>query len=193
MQSKLQIDLSQGIVNIEGDAALVREIYRDLKDHLLNGASTPRVSVRDEIATVSEGDQRTSEAKPKTKRRTVRRKKADQDGGGSGINPNAPKLDKNLDTAKLDAFYGQFQPQTNYEKILIFLKFLVEELGIDEPNTDQVYTCFKKVGAKIPTAFAQAFRDTSSKRGYIDFNSATDISITIAGDNQFNDMLKAAE
>jgi hypothetical protein len=192
VQSKLHIDLSQGVVDVEGDTDLVREIYRDFKDQLLSGA--PAAQRPQSRPPAGAGQQQANgETKTKGKRRVAPRKKADGDGGASGINANAPKLDKNLDTSKLGAFYGQFAPKNNYEKILVFLKFITEELGQDEPNTDQVYTCFKKVGGKIPTAFAQAFHDTSSKRGYIDFNSATDISITIAGDNHFNDMMKAAE
>lgn len=177
-------------MEVEGDLDLVREIYRDLKDHLLNGApqadqTKPRAAAAIEAAAVSKPD-----AKLKTKRRTASRKKAESDGGSSGVVADAPKLDKNLDTSKLGPFYGQFAPKNNAEKILIFLKFVTEELGDDHANTDQVYTCFKRTGEKIPKAFAQAFYDTSSKLGYIDFRSATDIAITIAGDNHFNLGLK---
>lgn len=188
MQSKLHIDLSQGLVEVEGDADLVREIYRDLKDHLLSGAPSPgRIQPRTrEEALPADSN---SEGKPKAKRR-VSRKKADSDTSSSGISADAPKLDKNLDTSKLGAFYGQFEPKNNAEKILIFLKFITEELGQDNPNTDQVYTCFKKTGEKIPKAYAQAFYDTSSKHGFIDFRSATDIAVTIAGDNHFTHGLK---
>ena len=189
MQSKLHIDMSQGVVDIEGDADLVREIYRDLKDHLLSGAPAPSRSPprAPEGAAAAEGNGNT---KAKAKRRAVSRKKSEGDTGSSGISADAPKLDKNLDTSKLGAFYGQFEPKNNAEKILIFLKFITEELGQENPNTDQVYTCFKKTGEKIPKAYAQAFYDTSSKHGYIDFNSATDISVTIAGDNHLNHGLK---
>ena len=103
---------------------------------------------------------------------------------------DSPKMDKNLDASKLGDFFAQFEPKNNAEKILIYLKFITEELEVDPPNTDQVFTCFKMTGEKIPKAFAQAFYDTSSKHGYIDFNSATDISITIAGENHFNHGLK---
>lgn len=189
MQSKLHIDLSQGLVEVEGDADLVREIYRDLKDHLLSGAPAPdRAQPR-----TREGPppaDTNGEGKPKTKRRSSFRKKADGDSGSSAVSADAPKLDKNLDTSKLGAFYGQFEPRNNAEKILIFLKFITEELGQDSPNTDQVYTCFKKTGEKIPKAYAQAFYDTSSKHGFIDFRSATDIAVTIAGDNHFTHGLK---
>lgn len=189
MQSKLHIDMSQRVVDVEGDADLVREIYRDLKDHLLSGAPPPGRPQPATPAGAEAAPKGNGETKPKAKRRTATRKK-EGDTGSSAISADSPKLDKSLDTSKLGAFYGQFEPKNNAEKILIFLKFITEELGQENPNTDQVYTCFKKTGEKIPKAYAQAFYDTSTKFGYIDFNSPTDITITIAGDNHFNHGLK---
>lgn len=42
MHTKLHINISQGIVDVEGDADLVREIYADFKDKLLNGLEISR-------------------------------------------------------------------------------------------------------------------------------------------------------
>ena len=65
-----------------------------------------------------------------------------------------------------------------------------DELQIKSPNTDQFYTCFEKVDERVPRAFAQAFRDASSKSGYIDYKSPTDIRSTIMGNNYFKLELK---
>jgi hypothetical protein len=188
VQSKLHIDLSQGLVEVEGDADLVREIYRDLKDQLLSSAPSPGAQPRTpEKAPPPDSN---GEGKSKSKRRSSPRKKADGDSGSLGVSADSPKLDKNLDTSKLAAFYGQFDPKNHSDRILIFLKFITDELGVGEPNTDQVFTCYKKTGEKIPQAFAQAFYTASSRHGYVDFRSATDIAITIAGENRFNHELK---
>ena len=138
---------------------------------------------------MSEGDI-LDKVKAKPKRRAASRKRSTGDESNGSINADSPKLDKNLDTSQLGNFYSGFEPKNNSEKILIFLKFITDVLNIDSPNTDQIYTCFKKTGEKIPKAFAQAFRDTSSKHGYIDFRSASDIEVTISGDNHFNHDLK---
>jgi hypothetical protein len=193
MTTKLHINISQGIIDVEGDPELVRAIYADFKEQLLQsvkgGVSAappvrePRPTGNGEVA----GDPAN---KPKAKRRAPGKKKTSGDEGGSGVATDSPKLDKNLDTSGLGAFYGKYVPKNNAEKILIFLKFMTEELDIGNPNTDQVYTCFKATGEKIPKAFAQAFYDTSSKLGYIDFRSSVDLPITIAGDNHFNHTLK---
>ena len=193
MTTKLHIDISQGILDIEGDPELVREIYADFKIHLLSGAkfSLPAAAAAPTATPVGNAEEAAPPApKHKTKRRVAAKKKASGDEGGSGVIADSPKLDKNLDTSGLGAFYGQFTPKNNAEKVLIFLKFLTESLRIESPNTDQVYTCFKATGDKIPKAFAQAFYDTSSKLGYIDFRSPTDFPITISGDNHFNHKLK---
>lgn len=194
MTAKLHIDMSQGVISIEGDPDLVREIYKDFKDQLIHG--TPKTGIPDaqtppsahKSAAHVEPDEK---PKAKAKPRPPLKKRNDGAESSSGINPNVPKLDKNIDTSGLAAFYGQYEPKNNSEKILIFLKYLSENLAIESPNTDQVYTLFKKAGDKIPKAFAQAFHDTGNKHGFIDFNapSAT-ITITIAGDNHFNHDLK---
>lgn len=186
LHTKLHINISQGIIDIEGDADLVREVYSDFKDQLLNGVK-PQIQ---EHHPVDIEDSSSNAVKPK--RRSGQKKKTivSSDKVIGGVVANAPKLDKNLNTLELKTFYGQFEAKNNPEKILIFLKFITENLGISAPNTDQVYTCYKAVGEKIPSAFAQAFNDTSTKNGYIDYRSPTDIKITIAGENHFTHTLK---
>ena len=128
--------------------------------------------------------------KAKTKRRARVKDKAVDKEATRGVVIESPRLDKNLDTGGLEDFFAQFAPTNNSEKILTYLKFIVEELNIPSPNTDQVFTCFKATGQKIPEAFPQAFYTASSRHGFIDFKSASDISITIAGENHFNRKLK---
>jgi len=184
MTTKLHINISQGVIDIEGDPDLVREIYGDFKDQLLNG-SMARGQSRIEPDEVEEANE-TAKPRAKTKRKTVARKRSNGDEAGSGVSADAPKLDRDLDTSKLAAFYGQFNPKNHPEKILIFLSFLIDELGIGSPNSDQVYTCYIKANERIPKAFAQAFRDTSGRSfGYIDYKSGTDMRITTAGANHF--------
>jgi len=110
---------------------------------------------------------------------------------GRRLSPTNPKLDKNLDTSGLPDFYDQFEAKNNAEKILIFLKFMNDELQIVPPNTDQFYTCFEKVDERVPKVFSQAFRDASGRKfGYIDYNSPTDICLTTTGNNYFKFDLK---
>lgn len=193
MTVKLHINISQGVLDIEGDAELVREIYADFKGQLLAGGMTVALGRASHVEEPEGTDDVEEGGKPraKAKRKAPARKRTNSDETGTGISADAPKLDRDLDTSKLAAFYGKYEPKNHPEKILTFLSFLTEELGMDSPNTDQVYTCYVKANVRVPKAFAQAFRDTSGRSfGYIDYKSATEIRITTAGTNHFKFDLK---
>lgn len=185
MHAKLHINISQGVVDVEGDLDLVREVYVDFKDKLLNGmdSSSPQAAEDMDIAE--------SETEIKPKRRRAVRKKAATKESGSSIRADLPKMDKTLDTSGLATFYGQFVAKNHPERVLIFLKFLIDELGIESPNTDQVYTCYLAENERVPKVFSQTFRDASGRKfGYIDYKSPTELVVTTVGNNYFKLDLK---
>lgn len=198
MTAKLHINLSQGVLDVEGDPELVREIYNDFKLQVLGGmkglaqpqlqaqpAPDPQpqlLNMKDEVGT-----------KSRAKRRLPSRKRqmSSADETAPTISPDAPKLDKSLDLASLPEYYEQFDTTNNAEKILVFLKYLNDELSIESPNTDQFYSCFERVNARLPKVFSQAFRDASGRRfGYINYDSPTSIKLTTVGNNHFKFDLK---
>ncbi len=189
MQTKLHINLTQGIIDVEGDVELVKAVYEDFKDRLTGHLMPAPPPVENPATPPADAG---SGAAPKTRKRAPARKKVKaNDGGESTVNPDAPQLDKSLDTSKLAAYFGQYKVGNHPERVLVFLKFLIDELGIEQPNTDQVYTCYEAVNARIPKVFSQAFRDASGRKfGYIDYNSPTDIPITTVGSNHFKFDLK---
>lgn len=187
MTSKLLINVFEGSVHVEGEEDFVREVYSDFKTlmiEMMKGApDTKRVSVAPPEEVVPQ--------KAKVKKRTPAKKPSNSSAQVSGINPDNPSLDKNLDTSGIDTFYSQYAPKNHPEKILIFMRFLNDKAEIEDPSTDQIYTCYNAVGEKPAAAFAQSFRDTSSKKfGYIDYNSANDISLTFIGNRHFDHDLK---
>jgi hypothetical protein len=189
LAAKLHINISQGIIDIEGEADLVREIYADFKEQLSNGIKPATSAVPSQLKSDDLADE--SFGKQKSRRRTTPKKKLVGEEGGNSVVANNPKLDKDLDTSKLMNFYNQYEPKNNAEKILIFLKFLNDELKIEVPNTDQVYTCFEKSNERVPKVFAQAFIDAAGKKfGYIDYNSPSNLKITTIGSNHFRLDLK---
>ena len=186
MHTKLHVNVSQGIIDIEGDTKLVREIYTDFKDKLLNDFGN-RVIEPDDIRPTTGG---TAE-KSKPKRLTPTQKRAKPKVGENGVDANKPQLDKNLDTSQLAPFYNQFEPQNHAERILIFAKFLTDSLDIDEINADQIYTCYVALKEKIPEAFSQSFRNAHGRRyGYIEYESSSNIKVTTKGENHFNNGIK---
>lgn len=189
MTVKLHINISQGLLEVEGDADFVREIYKDYRDKLLDSevARVPAPAKKD--ASVQPNG--SAKPRPNPRRRAPSKRNVGGEDRGSTVSADQPKLDKKLDTSGLPAFYGQFEAKNNAEKILIFLKFMNEELQIESPNTDQFYTCFDKVNERVPKAFSQAFHDASGRKyGYIDYNSSTDIRLTTVGSNYFKLDLK---
>lgn len=191
MQTKLHINLTQGIIDVEGDVELVKAVYDDFKDRL-TGQHAHAAPLAEQPATPAPWPAAGNGAAPKTKKRAPTRRKAKTtENGENTINPDAPQLDKSLDTSKLAAYFGQYQVGNHPERVLIFLKFLRDELEIDSPNTDQVYTCYEAVNERIPKVFSQAFRDASGRKfGFIDYKSPTDMPITTAGSNYFKFKLK---
>jgi hypothetical protein len=184
--------MAQGVIDIEGDPDLVREIYRDMKEHLLRAESPRPTERRDATGTAAAAaPDKSGETKPKGKRRTATRKNSEIKDAEPSVLADSPKLDKNLDTAGLPAYYRQFEPKNHPEKILVFLKFMTDELKIESPNTDQFYTCYERVNERIPKIFSQAFRDASGRKfGFIDYNSPSDIRLTTTGNNHFKFDLK---
>jgi sulfite reductase alpha subunit-like flavoprotein len=189
MTAKLHINMAQGIVDVEGDVEFVRKVYEDFKDRLLSSGFSADPDDEEKPKAKTQPIKTTN--KPKSKPRKPSPSKAKNSSSETGTNPDSPTLDKNLDTSALPGFYAQFAPKNNQEKILIFLKFMVDELGLESPNTDQFYTCFDAVKERIPQAFRQAFLDTSGKRfGYIDYSNADGVTLTIKGKNHFDSGIK---
>jgi hypothetical protein len=182
MTVRLNIDLPHGKLEIEGEAEFVREIYKDFRDNLMSAPPvTPSQPTSVEDA---------SETK-KRKNVSKKRVKPSSDTAANGLDPDHPRMDKQLAVAELAGFYGQFEPKNNAEKLLIFAEYLTNEIGIEKPNTDQYYTCFVVLKERIPKAFAQTFRDASGKSyGYIDFDSSGFATLTSVGINHFNSGLK---
>lgn len=189
MTTKLHINISQGVIDIEGDPDFVRDIYADFKDQLLSSSKPHNHAIAEPNESVA--SEKSGNSRGKGKRKVFPRKKGSGDDAGSDVNAGAPTLDKDLDTSGLAAFFGQFEPKNHPEKILVFLTFLIDELGIKSPNTDQVFTCYTRANERVPKAFAQAFRDASGKNfGYIDYKSPTNMRVTTAGANHFKFDLK---
>lgn len=196
MTVKLNVDIEKGTLDVEGDADLVREVYKDLKDQLFpafkeraSGAAAKSVNpTASQHPSASDG----AENGP---HRSRRRKAAVDNGGGKKVGVYTPKLDGSLNLSELDAYYSQYAPKNNYERILIFVEFLRTKLNLEPCSADAIFTCFHKLRAKIktPTAFAQALIDSRGKFAYISYEAYDQITLTTAGENHlYHDLEKAS-
>ena len=186
MHTKIRIDLSQGIIDIEGDDEFVREVYGDLRDSLIRKVegqeSMPDEKIKSDPETVK---------KPVAKQRPTSRKKAANETNHGQPDPDNPRLDKDLDLSRLATFYGQFEPSNHPERILLFAKFLKDELDLDAITTDHIFTCYMGMREHVPEAFKQSFRDAHGNRyGYINFSDGSNVDVSVSGENHFNHKIK---
>jgi hypothetical protein len=185
MNTKLTINLKDGILDVTGSEDFVRSIYDDFKNEIekrqLIAGNVPRQiepAGVDEAATTID-----TQALPTRKRASSREKSRTK---------YKPKFDPGLDIGGLPAFYGAVSPVNNFEKLLTFGMFLREQRGMESFSQDHIFTCFQAMReqTKTPEAFEQAFRDAQNRTHWIHANSMQDISIRIPGMNHFETMKK---
>lgn len=191
MAAKLHIDVSQGVLNVEGEEAFVKSVYDDFKGRLADSVRRPPLEVID----ASLGVEKAVEVGAPQQRKRKPSVRRSSDSTKSKIADYSPKFNPNLDLAKLEEFYSTFDLKNHREKILIFAVFLRDVLGKAPCEADEIFSCYQTVKTKteIPEAFVQALRDAQNKGGYIEFVSPQEIKITIAGENYFNQKIKRKE
>ncbi|MCH7752087.1 MAG: hypothetical protein IH898_08035 [Planctomycetes bacterium] len=161
----------------------------------------PRVSSRPRVRIDAASHRGTGGGAGKTKRKTKNKTGGDdadkkpKKRRTSGDAKLVPDLDLSGRGGKeaLRKVYAQFKPITNQERILIFMHYLTEELGVSSLNADHVFTCYRHVpGLKAPLAMRQSLIDTASRKSWLDTSDMDDIAVTTAGINYLeHDMPKA--
>lgn len=185
MTTKLKIDLSAGLLEVEGTEEFVKGIYDDFKERL--NSSPPAASSHASKPAAASAS--TKKAKPK---------KSVTSAGNSAKAKKVPGFAKDLDLSggtdgpSLKEFYGRYDHKTNYERNLIFTYYLKQVISIDKVNLDHIFTCYRNVEHKIPKALEQSMRDTAKDKGWVDIDNLEDIDVPIAGINHLeHDMAKA--
>lgn len=191
MTAKLRIDLTQGVLDIEGDEDFIKEIYADFKERVSEKkirSTREDVVDDDDDASDSARAKSVSSKAPRSKRAPRR---VEGENGKSRVGAYKPQVDGNLNLASLAAFYDEAAPASHPEKILVFAIFLRDKLQKPTCNANDIYSCYFSLRAKtkIPQAFVQALRDTQNKGRFIDFNSVDEVSVTITGENHYQQML----
>lgn len=196
MQNKLSVNLAQGLIEVEGEAAFVREVYSDFKDKLLeqfNGPVSGGNGMPDENPEKDLGETSPKPQASKAKKTRIRKRTAtDSSGTPASKGPKyKPKIDPNLALNGLDEFYEQYVPKNNYERVLIFAEFLRTKLSIEPCSADAIYTCFQKLKhkSKVPVAFSQLIIDSRGDKAFISYESYDEITLTANGENHlYHDM-----
>ena len=163
VNTKLTINLRDGILDVDGSEEFVRSIYEDFKGEVAKRVSSPATASRQIEAPaipVQDADEIVGKDKPK-KQRTKRVTTTTGEGPKVRTGKYKPTFDSTLNVKGLPKYYDSMNPYNAAEKILTFAAFLRDSLKMESCTADHIYTCFFAVKdrTKIPEAFEQAFRD----------------------------------
>ena len=170
--TRIKIDLANGILDVEGEEAFVREIYSEYKERLL---ARPTASTPGKEANIA-GTKRAKKTKADSKSKVGTKKK------------ESYSIVKDLDLFNgggekgLEAFVKTKNPTTDKERNAVFVYYLKKIINIPAVTVDHVFTCYKHIGKPVP-AVKQSLINTSFTKGWIDTSSMLDIKTTIPGEN----------
>lgn len=97
-------------------------------------------------------------------------------------------LDGNLDLRprgkpSLEEFFADKAPTTLQEQLAVCVYYLKCILEIERANINQVFTCLKHRSIRIPNDLAQAIRNLSNKKKWVDSGDRDDLKMMTAGSN----------
>lgn len=94
-----------------------------------------------------------------------------------------PDLDLIPDGKKaLKAFLAEKGPKTAEEHVLAFVQYMSETLGLPTITAGHVFSCFKRMGTKIPADLPQTIRNIVRKKGWLTTDGES-IRVATAGSN----------
>jgi hypothetical protein len=114
--------------------------------------------------------------KPKTPKKKISSKKT------------SISIDKDLNLKpkgkrSLADFVAEKKPNSNLEKITIFVYYLKHDLNIERINPSHVFTCFKDQNWRVPADLVNAMQFTASQKGWLDTSDMENVIITTIGEN----------
>jgi len=97
-------------------------------------------------------------------------------------------IDKSLNTrpkgkASLQEIVATKKPETDREKVVVCVYYLIKILDLTSVNQNHVYTCYKHINWRLPYNLPNVLRWVASQRGWLDTSNLQDIKITTHGEN----------
>jgi len=172
--ARIKIDLSQGVLEVEGEEGFLKEIYEDFKSRVSIATDSKATHPAIEAETAaSENKNKPTKSKIKTgARKETYSFVKDLNLRGDG---------KSIDSLK--DFYTKKLPSSAMETTTVFIYYLCSVLKINNVGLDHLYTCYKEVGQKVPAALRQNLLDTAHRKGTIDTSSLDNVTLTTRGEN----------
>jgi hypothetical protein len=69
------------------------------------------------------------------------------------------------------------------ESNAVFVYYLQKTAKVSGIDFNHVYTCYKDVAARIPSALKQSLIDTASSKGWLNTSSLNNLQLTTGGEN----------
>ena len=184
-ETKIKIDLSQGLIEAEGNEDFVKLVYYDFKDKLQGSTS-----VKTKGKTDKKTDQKQTQTKPSKSKKDLVLAKS-----------QIPRITKELDLSgdknksSLREFYKGYSPKSYQEKNLIFCYYLQEIIKQIPIDFNHVFTCYRNIaGLKSPGNIIQSLKDTAHRKGWLNTSSLNAITVPIVGINWLeHDIVKAGD
>jgi len=191
----LKIDLTQGILEVEGSESFVKIIYNDFKTHFAG------------IEAVEEDlkpPRRTRRRRPKAKEveqppavpASILEFVTEEDSAQFEPEPVSQKLSppmpvytqvEGLDLGPADGrpslveFMDAKFPLTNEERNIVFLYYLQHNLKLKSITADHIYTCYRQAKIRVPLNLDNSLRITADQHNWIKTTKTGKMSLTAVG------------
>lgn len=178
--TRVKINLNEGTLEVEGEESFVQAVYNDFKEQLAKGSNRQSSTPSPEKHTTQAQHTPQIDSSPKSTSTT----KAKQSSAKS-----MPSIVKSLDLSSrngnksLRDFHAEKSPSNAMENNALFVYHLKNNLELDQIGIDHIYTCYKEVSVKPPTALRQSLIDTANRKGWVDTSSLDNITLSLRGEN----------
>lgn len=186
---KIRLKLGEFEIEIQGDKETVQKEFNSLREKglgeifnsvpTINSVPSQPKELNSKPDTENSIEKSSVEVNKKEKKPTSTRKKSSSSQSYSML------TDLNLRPSgklSLEDFYNSLVVKSNMERNITILYYLKRILEIENVNVNHVYTCYKKVGSKVPNIY-QGLIDTKNRKGWIDTNNMDDLKVSISGEN----------
>jgi hypothetical protein len=211
MTTKLKIDLTQGILEVEGSETFVKAIYRDFKTQFLGEEAVE--------------EEKSNSTRPKRRRKTKSTKakatppaqpeKVDElappdQKPESPPSPDGPleapaparkrpsqtytymedlELKATADHLSLVEFMDSKLPITNEERNLVFLYYLQYIIKHKPIKLDDIYTCYVTGKIRVPLNIEQSLQKTADSVNWIKITKNGNMTVTAEGKRYVEEQL----
>lgn len=206
MTTRLRIDLSQGILEVEGSETFVKAIYSDFKANFLDSeveAEEPLRKAKSKRSKTPAKAPATAKSSPEVISLPAPEAAPTAEVAAPSPEPAAPqpapepslpapilptytyiedlKLGAASGRPSLVEFMDTKLPITNEERNLVFLYYLQHILKVKPITLDHVYTCYRQAKIRAPLNIENSLRMTANQRGWIKANQNGALAVTSEG------------